>query len=183
MIQKLILLRHAQACGQNAGDDLTAAGHLSAQALVPVLTDLGGDAVYCSPYLRAVNSARPFAARHNLALRVVEDLRERLLSPIPMDDWRDHLRHSFTDPTYALPGGESMDQVRARGQSAVSAIIAAAHACPVVVSHGNLIASLLAGIDGRFGFEDWAQMTNPDLFVLTLENGKPTGWVRPSVVG
>jgi 2,3-bisphosphoglycerate-dependent phosphoglycerate mutase len=183
MIQKLILVRHAQASGQSAGDDLTAAGHLSARALVPVLTDLGGDAVYCSPYLRAVNTARPFATRMQFDLQIVDDLRERILSPCPMDDWQDHLRQSFMDPAYALPGGESMDQVRARALSGLAAISATGHARPVVVSHGNLIASLLAGIDGRFGFEDWAQMANPDVFLLTLEHSWPAGWARPSVVG
>ena len=76
-----------------------------------------------------------------------------------------------------------MEQARKRGLSALAAISAAGHACPVVVSHGNLNASLLAGIEGKFEFKDWAQMANPDVFILTLKNAKPTKWVRPRAVG
>ena len=150
---------------------------------MPILTDLDCDAVYSSPYLRALNTARPFAASKQFNLQIVEDLHERVLSPVPRSDWLDHLRHSFSDPADALPGGESKEQARKPGLVALAAISAAGHARPVVVSHGNLIASLLAGMDARFGDEDWAQMANPDVFTLTLENGKPAGWVRPRMVG
>ena len=150
---------------------------------MPVLMEMGGDAVYSSPYLRAVNTARPLAARLQRVVQIGADLRERALSPVSLTDWRAHLRHSFVVPAFALAGGESMEQARKRGLSALAAISVAGHACPVLVLHGNLIASLLAGIAGRFGFEDWAQMANPDVFILTLKNAKPTRWVRPRAVG
>ena len=94
--------------------------------------DLGGDADYSSPYLRAVNTARPFAAYMQLGIIIEQDLRERHLSPVPLDDWQDQLRHSFAgqafaDQAFALPGGESMVQTRTRGLGAPAAINAAGH--------------------------------------------------------
>ena len=36
-----------------------------------------------------------------------DDLKERRLSAVPLDDWQDHLRRTFIDPDYTCPGGES----------------------------------------------------------------------------
>ena len=83
MFQKLILVRHAQVAGQCAVDDLTAAGHLAAQALALVLIDFG-----TTLFIPARNCGRPiprdpFATRIQGDLLTIEDLRERVLSPVP----------------------------------------------------------------------------------------------------
>jgi 2,3-bisphosphoglycerate-dependent phosphoglycerate mutase len=175
---RIILVRHCETTGQGAQDDLTVAGHRAADLLVPRLTGLGVDAVYASPYLRAINTLAPFAATLNQPVQIIDDLRERVLSHTALPDWRDHLRQSFADRDYALPGGESMRQTEARGLAALGLVSRAAHKLPVVASHGGLIASLLSRIDPQFGFDDWAALANPDLFSLMLENGEPKHWGR-----
>jgi 2,3-bisphosphoglycerate-dependent phosphoglycerate mutase len=51
--------------------------------------------------------------------------------------------------------------------------VLASHATnTVLVSHGCLITLLLKHFDKRFGFAEWESLTNPDVFVLTVEQDK-----------
>ena len=109
---------------------------------------------------------------------MVAGLEERVLSPTPRADWRDHLERSFRDRDYALAGGESLNAVAGRGRAALAAIADTGHDCPAVVSHGNLIAALFHGIDPEFGFDAWAEMRNPDLFRVQIRAGQITGFTR-----
>lgn len=43
----------------------------------------------------------------------------------------------------------------------------------VIVSHGNLISLLLKHFDNQIGFEEWAKMSNPDVFQLSFTEGMP----------
>lgn len=38
----------------------------------------------------------------------------------------------------------------------------------MVVTHGNLMTLLLRYFDERFGFEAWAALTNPDVYLVTV---------------
>jgi len=39
----------------------------------------------------------------------------------------------------------------------------------VVVTHGNLLALILRWVDEKVGYEHWAQLSNPDVFVVQLD--------------
>jgi 2,3-bisphosphoglycerate-dependent phosphoglycerate mutase len=178
MTDSIILVRHAQTMGQGSQDDLTADGRRAAAQLVPRLEGLGVDAIFSSPYLRAINTVVPCATNLGQPVQIIDDLRERVLSGAALPDWQDHLRYSFIDRDYVLPGGESMRQTEARALTALRRISDAGHKLPVVASHGGLIASLLSGIDPHFGFDDWAALANPDLFILTMDGPLLKHWSR-----
>jgi 2,3-bisphosphoglycerate-dependent phosphoglycerate mutase len=175
---KLLLIRHCQATAQHPDAPLTAWGARTADALVAGLRDLAPDAVYSSPYERAHGTIRPFAISAGLPVRFDERLRERILSDNDLEDWLDHVRRSFADPDYCAPGGESLNQARTRATVALADIAAAGHRLPVVVSHGNLIASVLRSMDATFGFAEWQGLRNPDLFQVDLDAGQPVAFVR-----
>lgn len=136
------------------------------------------DGVVSSPYLRARNTAAPFAAGNGLAVEVHDDLYERVLSLEPLPDWLVHVRRSFEDFDYAVGGGESLNATCDRALGALRDVLALRHGFPAVVTHGNLIASILGRVDPAFGFEQWRTMKNPDLFSLTFEAGTPVGYTR-----
>ncbi|HLI65527.1 MAG TPA: histidine phosphatase family protein [Caulobacteraceae bacterium] len=176
---KLILVRHCQSSGQRPDAALTDDGEADAAALAGRLAALSPDAVYSSPYRRAVTTVLPFALRAGLAIREDERLRERELSPEPLDDWLDHIQRSYEDIDHrAAPGGETLRDAQTRALAAIADIAAAGHRLPVAASHGNLISAVLRAADDRFGFDEWRELRNPDLFEVTLLDGRPVAFAR-----
>ena len=78
------------------------------------LIDCASTRAYSSPYLRARQTIEPIAQARGLTIETVEDLRERLLSPADLPDWRAHLKRSWEDFDYAPAGGETSREAQAR---------------------------------------------------------------------
>jgi 2,3-bisphosphoglycerate-dependent phosphoglycerate mutase len=175
---QLILVRHCASTAQHPEAPLTEAGAEAAEALPERLARLDPDAVYSSPYARAMATVAPFATRAGLPIQTDDRLRERLLSAEPLDDWLHHIRRSFIEPAYRAPGGESLNDARDRALAALAEIANRSHRLPIVASHGNLISSVLKAMNPAFGFEDWRGLRNPDLFEVTLQGGRPIAYVR-----
>ena len=174
----LYLVRHCQSSGQEPDAPLTALGHEQAEQLAAWLRPLGIARIVSSPYLRARQSVEPLAQQLGLAVETDERLIERVLSPDPLDDWRERLRAAWDDHDLALPGGESSRQATARGMAAVNDVLADGRQPIVVASHGNLIALLLHAFDGRPGFTAWEQLSNPDVFEVVYEPAHNQGAAR-----
>lgn len=166
-MKTLYVVRHCKAEGQPVSAPLTPEGARQAETLAEMLVDKGVERIVSSPFLRARQTAAPLARR--LGLEVEEDPRlgERVLAEGDLPDWREDLRRSFDDLDLRLPGGESSREAMARAAAAVEDALAGAEVT-VMVTHGNLMALLLKRFDDRFGFAQWAGLTNPDLFRLTF---------------
>lgn len=175
---RLILIRHCASSGQQPDAALTEAGAAAAQALAERLAEIGPDAVYSSPYRRAVSTVEPYARRAGLAVTIEPRLRERVLAETDLDDWLEEIERSFTDPDRRAPGGESLNDAQARALAALAEIAAAGHALPAAASHGGLISSVLRAMDPGFGFDGWRSLKNPDLFELTFDAGRPIRFAR-----
>ena len=176
MRTEIVLIRHASSAPDPAVPEpdwpLSADGVAQARDLAqdPSLSTV--TRIFTSPFLRARDTVAPLAARLDLPVRVHEDLRERCLSPRRLDDWSTQLERSWRDFDHALPGGESSRQCQARVTAALHEIVAEAEGHRIALaSHGNAISLFLHGLDGRFGFEDWAAMRNPDLFEVEWRAG------------
>lgn len=176
MRSTLIFVRHCQSTGQAPDAPLTSRGLTDAIELANRLAPFGIDAIYSSPYLRAVQSIEPFAAKHRLAINIDLRLRERELSATPLDDWQDHIRASFKDHDHRAPGGETLREIQLRGLAALADIAAERATCAVIASHGQLLSSLLHHMNPAFGFEAWQAMPNPALYRVTLTAGVPTSF-------
>jgi|tagenome__1003787_1003787.scaffolds.fasta_scaffold20578762_2 2,3-bisphosphoglycerate-dependent phosphoglycerate mutase len=175
---KLLLIRHCQSIGTHPDVPLSEAGAKAAEALITRLQDLAVDAVYSSPYARAQATVRPFATSAGLSVGLDDRLRERVLSDRDLEDRLDHVRRSFVEPDYRVPGGESLDQTMQRALAALADIAAARHRLPAVSSHRTLVASVLRSMDTAFGFEQWLDLRTPDLFEVELDAGRPVRFVR-----
>ena len=168
-MSRLILIRHCRSTAQHPEAPLTDEGTLAARELAEQLAPLGVDAIYSSPFARAVATIEPFARRSGLSINTEPRLRERLLSPHPVDDFMEHIRRSFDDSDHQLPGGESLRETAERALGALGEISLKSHALPVAVGHGNLIAAALRSVDPQFGYLQWGALKNPDLFVLNFD--------------
>ena len=69
--------------------ELTTDGKDQANTLATFLLEnhLQIDHIISSPFVRAIDSIRPYALQANLSIQEDERLTERILSNVPMDDW------------------------------------------------------------------------------------------------
>ena len=162
----IYLIRHCETTGQAPGAALTPRGEEQAQRLCTQLLEFSITHLISSPYRRALDSIQPLATALQLAITQEDDLKERRLSAVPLDDWQDHLRRTFIDPDYTCPGGESSRVATGRITRVVEEALQQ-HDGAILVTHGNLLSLYLHSIDPTFGFEESLQLKNPDLFKVT----------------
>lgn len=174
---EIVLVRHAIATGQEADAALTIEGQRQASRLADLLLPFQFERVISSPFVRATETVEPLCARAHLRMETDDRLVERVLSARNVPDWREHLRRSFDDVDYCLEGGESSRTAQARGTAAVGAALASGERC-VLVTHGNLLALILRSVDATVGFDRWAGLSNPDVFVLHIGDDGRQGFSR-----
>lgn len=179
----VILVRHATPVPQGSAgweerDDerpLSEQGQRQADELAFELDAYGISAVYSSPYPRALQTVQPTAARHELEVQVLPDLRERRQSPGLRDDWRELLERSWADFDYAVPGAESSREAQRRG-TAVLDLLRARHADGgrlLIGSHGNLISLILHALEPQVDRAFHEAMPMPALYHLQHDG---VGW-------
>jgi 2,3-bisphosphoglycerate-dependent phosphoglycerate mutase len=173
----IVLVRHAEAVAasdpryEENDRPLSDAGRRAAERLADELATEAVDAIYSSPYTRAVQTVEPLARRTGVEISLVDDLRERLLSPRALPDWRERLQRAWTNFGYALEDGESSAEARRR-VTGVLETLRRRHpgARTVVASHGNPIAlALHAIVPDQVDFEFWAAMPTPAVYVLPID--------------
>lgn len=180
---ELVLVRHAQAVPVGTPpwaerDDqrpLTEVGLRDADLLAMELDPYHFSAVYSSPYLRAVQTVTPTAARRSLEVQPLDDLRERRLASAPSDDWPDLLARAWADPDFAPPGGETGRAAQLRGMRALD-LLRARHTFGgrlLVGSHGNLISLILQALEPGVDHAFHVAMPNPAVFHLEHDG---IGW-------
>jgi 2,3-bisphosphoglycerate-dependent phosphoglycerate mutase len=175
-VTTLILVRHAQSAPDPALPErefpLSEIGRRQAEALAPVLAELGVDALASSPYIRAVDTLRPYAEAAGLPITVDEDLRERALGR-----WLDDVAQveaavarMHADLDFCLEGGETGHGCLARFEAALARVVASHPGRTIAVgSHGGVLSHLLARHDGDLSGEFWRRIRNPHLFMFDVE--------------
>lgn len=174
-MKRLFLIRHCHAEGQHKDSPLTKSGIRQAQVFAAFLEKTGYDInrVISSPYLRAIESIKPYAQNQKLTIEVDERLQERVLSEEPVDDWMDVLEESFSDLNFRLPGGESSNDALQRVRNLLEEIYNDEDYHNVVlVTHGNLLAIILKEFQADIGFAHWKGLTNPDIYLVQKTGGE-----------
>jgi broad specificity phosphatase PhoE len=189
---RLVLVRHAQSTANAAdildtrlpGSPLTEQGRQQAAELARRLAYEPVTAVYASRALRARQTAEPIAARHQLAVRVLDGVHEAFLgvfegrhAPEAHQAWRKVYRAWHCgELDLAPPGGESGRQVLERYLAAV-ATIRCRHTggTAVLISHGAAsrlaVTALASNINSRFA--EACQLPNAATVVLEADRA---GW-------
>ncbi|WP_144569616.1 histidine phosphatase family protein [Bacillus pseudomycoides] len=170
-MKKLIAVRHCSATGQERDAALTIAGEKQAHFLADFLiqNNLQIESIISSPFTRAIQSIAPFALRTNLPVGEDERLEERILSNNPMEDWLQKLEYTFTNIDIAFLGGESTKQAMDRVASLIQDILQQKHQVTLLVTHGNLLTLILKYFDNRIGFLAWKNLSNPDIYEITID--------------
>ena len=174
----LILVRHAQSAPDPALPErdwpLSEPGAAQAAALAPVLAELGVDALASSPYLRAIETLRPYADAAGLEIAVDEDLRERALGGwMPnLADVEAAVRRMHADLDFQLEGGESGRACVARFEAALARVVAANPGRTIAVgSHGGVLGHLISRQGAQLPENFWRRIRNPHIFVFDAGAG------------
>ncbi|HEY1427483.1 MAG TPA: histidine phosphatase family protein [Caulobacteraceae bacterium] len=177
----LVLVRHAQSAPSpdlpERDFPLSEVGCRQALELAPVLAELGADALASSPYIRAVDTLRPYAEAAGLPIAVDEDLRERRLS----GRWGDlateaeahaAIRKMHADLDFCLEGGETGRACLARFEAALARVVAANPGRTVAVgSHGGVLGHLLKLHEASLSGDFWRRIRNPHVFLFDARAG------------
>ena len=160
----LILIRHAEAIGQDDRAPLTSAGVRAAETLGALLAREPADVLVSSPMRRAFQTAQAVASATGLPVRVDGRLVERMLTLAPREDWRELLRASFDEVDERYDGGETSEEARRRAIWAISDLVRQGFTHPILVTHGNLLALILRHFRPEVGFWEWERLSTPDAF-------------------
>lgn len=171
-LKAIYLIRHCKAEGQEAAAQLTAAGREQAQQLVATLEKFHIEYVASSPYLRAMDTIRPFCDQKILPLHTDDRLVERVLSTNEYEDWIEKLALTYEDLDLTFAGGESSREAMDRGVALIHELLERPENHFAVVTHGALMSLILKYFDGAYGFEQWKSLTNPDIFRVVVNQGE-----------
>ncbi|MGP4081184.1 histidine phosphatase family protein [Pseudalkalibacillus sp. R45] len=168
-MKKLFIVRHCKAEGQPPEAPLTEKGRNQAEELAEFFSTIPIDRIISSPFTRAQQSIEPTAKVLKMAVDTDDRLSERILSTENYDDWLEKLRHSFVDLSMKLPGGESSQEVMDRAETLILELKERTEQNIILVTHGNLMTLLLKYFDDTYGFEEWKQLSNPDVYRVSFE--------------
>ncbi|GLO66387.1 MULTISPECIES: histidine phosphatase family protein [Oceanobacillus] len=174
-MKKIYFIRHCSAEGQHPDAPLTYTGLQQAKELSLFLQNTNESfcGIWSSPYLRAIDTIKPFSNQLNIEINIDDRLKERVLCAEPTEDWMDALKQSFEDPEFYLPGGESASMLLQRANAVLTPLMNNPGLDTIIiVSHGNILSHLFQQYNNDFGFEDWKTLGNPDVYVLDINSSK-----------
>ncbi|MFB5250459.1 histidine phosphatase family protein [Bacillus mycoides] len=152
---------------------LSEKGWLDAQNITSLLKDEKVDVVISSPYERAMQTVEGIANANKLSIQLEEDLRERLLSKEPVEDFYDAIQKVWEDWTFAYEGGESSDVAQRRAVLCMQNIMGKYKGKNIVIgTHGNIMVLIMNYFDSKYDFQFWKTLHMPDVYKLTFDNNR-----------
>ncbi|WP_342601183.1 histidine phosphatase family protein [Psychrobacillus sp. FSL H8-0483] len=174
LLKKIFIIRHCEAHGQSFEAQLTDRGIKQAFDLSEFFSNIRIDRIISSPYERAIQSVQPLAKRLKIEIEINHQLTERILSNKNLSDWFEKLRETFVDIDLKLEGGESSQEAMKRIVEVAEEIFNDVTQNTIIVTHGNIMSLLLKYFNNDFGFDDWKNLSNPDVFLLKNESNQVT---------
>jgi len=148
---------------------LSEKGWQAAERVTEVLKDESIDVVIASPYKRAIQTVEGVAEHFQLSMELEEDVRERLLSLQPVQDFEQAITKVWEDPTFHLEGGESNVIAQERGVSCIMKILEKHKGKNIVIgTHGNIMVLIMNYFDSKYDFSFWKELQMPDIYKLTF---------------
>ncbi|MDM5193030.1 histidine phosphatase family protein [Bacillus hominis] len=152
---------------------LSEKGWLDAQNITSLLKGEKVDVVISSPYERAIQTVEGIANANKLSIQLEEDLRERLLSKEPVQDFNDAIQKVWEDWTFAYEGGESSNAAQRRAVLCMQNIFKKYKGKNIVIgTHGNIMVLLMNYFDSKYDFQFWKTLHMPDVYKLTFDNNR-----------
>ncbi|MBM7619686.1 2,3-bisphosphoglycerate-dependent phosphoglycerate mutase [Bacillus tianshenii] len=181
----IYMVRHGDSPkhGNERTRGLSDKGKLDAKGVARLLQEEGIDAVISSPYDRSVLTVQALAEQIGQEVLVFEDLKERIftveekrisdyeLSPL--------LIKSFSDPNFALTGGESNADCQKRAIKVFQEILHTYRGQKVVIgTHGAVMTLMMGYYDQKYDLDFLLQTTKPDIYRMEFDGQNLMGVKR-----
>lgn len=168
---QIYLVRHAHSTvtADEVGRPLSPKGEESLSRLSKIMAGEFIDAVYSSPYRRAVQTIERIAKTYDCSISLVDGFRERQLSLAPIADREAAVQRAWQETDFALPGGESNRAAAERGITALRDVLHNQQGKRVAIGvHGTIMTLIMHALDGGYGLEFSRSLSTPDIYRLTF---------------
>jgi len=169
MEKRIYIIRHCAAEGQPSEARLTSLGIKQSIKLSEFFEAKSINRIISSPFLRAIKTIEPISQRKNLSIEIDNRLSERILSTQDYPDWLEKLEKTFDDLDVKYEGGESSIEAMNRIVQLIEEVVCSDYLNTIIVTHGNLMSLLLKHFDHEFGFENWKNLSNPDVYLIRMK--------------
>ena len=169
----IYFIRHAEPNYHNHDDflrELTDKGLQDSKELVNLFSEILIDAVYSSPYKRAVDTITPLALSKQKSIHLENDFRERKITDKWIEDFTGFTEKQWTDFSYRLEGGESLSQVQNRNIQALEKVLQEHKGHTVVIgTHGTALSTIIQYYQPTFGLSDFQRVKHLFPWVVRLQ--------------
>lgn len=173
MATTIYFIRHAEPNYENHDDltrELTEKGLQDSQEIVKQFQDVRIDHLFSSPYKRSIDTITPLAQFCEKEIVIVDDFRERKITDRWIEDFTGFTEKQWTDFSYHLPGGESLQQVQERNILALEQILQEYNNQTIVIgTHGTALATILNFYIPSFGLADFNRIKHIFPYMIRLE--------------
>lgn len=155
-------VRHAESDRANCDEmsrGLSPRGMFDRQRVTQFFSDCGIEAVYSSPYRRAVDTVKELADSRGLPVLCLDGLREWHRCADSSVDFMEFCRRHWENFDYRYADGESLRTLQRRNIDALTEVLSACEGENVIIgTHGMALSSVIACYDSHFGFEDFQRL-------------------------
>jgi 2,3-bisphosphoglycerate-dependent phosphoglycerate mutase len=111
----------------------------------------------------------------NLKVNTINNLRERKIGNVWIDDFDSYSRQQWADFSYKLPEGESLLEVQERNIAAVRDILSESNGSNIIIAtHGTALSTIVNYYNPCFNYDDFERIKSimPLVVFIEYKNGK-----------
>lgn len=168
----LYFVRHCRPDFSVAEDSvrpLTEEGKQDISKINRYLDDKAVDVVVSSPFVRAVDSIKPFADANGKEIIVIDGLRERANGSF-VNDYEEYTKKQWEDFTFKKEFGESLAEVQERNLAALAHILTKFEGKNIAVSsHITSLCTIINHYQPDFGYEQVKEIKDVMPFVVKFQ--------------
>lgn len=169
----IYFIRHAEpdlSIHDDYSRPLTAKGQLDTTLVTEFLKDKGISVVLSSPYKRAFDTVLPFTDSIGMPIETIDDLRERRVDSVWIEDFRTFSKNQWADFSYKLSDGESLEEVQSRNIAALEKILTQHKGKNIAIgTHGTALSTIINYYDNTYGYEDFKKIQHIFPWVVKME--------------
>ncbi|MGE7672885.1 histidine phosphatase family protein [Lysinibacillus sp. NPDC094403] len=172
----IYMVRHGDSPkeGNERTRELTEKGKSDSRRITDILQKEGIDAVISSPYSRSILTVQKIAHQIEKEVIVFEDLKEQIFiagdKRISDKELFPLLEKSFSDPSYALEGGESNADCQQRAIKVLKELLNTYQGQKVVIgTHGAIMTLMMGFYDSRYDLNFLLHTTKPDIYRMEFD--------------